>query len=474
VAVAIALAMVTAAAPEPARAVNSRGCRAAVARSVVRMTNTALVTVARCHRQNYAGDVQAACSALPEQGASNWGRQANRTGLYVSARCSLEDTAVRQNYPPCSGDGCDNIASVVIPESEALLETSAGSVLTETIRDGRAGRCQRAIAKVQRRVALHVLDRSQRCQFRIDARKGQTEFGPIRDDCLAAAGAAGRSGADRIRRACRGFAPSDVGSCAPLPECVVDASQTLGQDLARLTYGQPASCGDGALDAFEECDDGNAVSTDACTDACLDAVCGDGITWTGVEECDDGNADPTDGCDACRLPVCGDGVRAGGEECDDGNAIAGDGCTACTIDSVLCGAGGLRATVAYDDPARTGAAAGRMVLAYPPAVSLPGSGAATSVRQRVLNASGTANPVFLPSDTDTDRDGSDDTIFLVFGLPGPWPSGPFATITFDCTAGTPVRAPDIACSFDDASDPFATAVDPAALVCAVTVLEPIP
>ncbi len=35
----------------------------------------------------------------------------------------------------------------------------------------------------------------------------------------------------------------------------------------------------------------------------------------------------------CETPTCGDGiVNSPGEECDDGNAVAGDGCTNCTID----------------------------------------------------------------------------------------------------------------------------------------------
>lgn len=437
------------------------------------MTNTGLVTIDRCHQQQNRGGEAALCNELPEQAGTNWGRQAARTGLFVSAKCPLDDTAVRQNYPPCAADDCDNITTTIVPESEALLEAGAASVADETALAGRAARCQRAITKGQQRIALHVLERSQACQVRIDQRRGQDQFGAISAACLATAGAVARHAETKIVRACGTLTGAEVGSCEPLPDCVTTISQTLGQDLARLTYGQPSGCGDGELDPFEECDDGNTVSTDACTDECRDARCGDGIPWSGVEDCDDGNDDPTDDCDACRLPVCGDGIRAGDEECDDGNDVGVDGCTDCMIDAVLCGAGGIRATIVYDDPATTGAAAGRMVLAYPGSVSLPGSGAATSVRQRVANASGTSNPIFLPSDNDTDSDAVDDTLFLVFGITASWPPGPFATITFDCTAGAPVRAPDFACSFDDASDPFSNAIDPAALVCAVTEFEPI-
>ena len=46
-------------------------------------------------------------------------------------------------------------------------------------------------------------------------------------------------------------------------------------------------CGDGTLDpATEECDDGNNVSSDACTQTCTIARCGDRSVWKDKEECD--------------------------------------------------------------------------------------------------------------------------------------------------------------------------------------------
>lgn len=59
------------------------------------------------------------------------------------------------------------------------------------------------------------------------------------------------------------------------------------------------TCGDGVLDLGEECDDGNLIATDGCTDRCT--ICGDGVV-TAPEECDDGNLDEGDGCTAaCRV-----------------------------------------------------------------------------------------------------------------------------------------------------------------------------
>jgi len=49
-----------------------------------------------------------------------------------------------------------------------------------------------------------------------------------------------------------------------------------------------AICGNNITEAGEECDDGNANNNDACTNLCKDAICGDGMIYTGVEECDVG------------------------------------------------------------------------------------------------------------------------------------------------------------------------------------------
>jgi cysteine-rich repeat protein len=89
-------------------------------------------------------------------------------------------------------------------------------------------------------------------------------------------------------------------------------------------------CGDGAVDAGEECDDGNAADGDGCSSTCrLPPRCGDRDLDPG-EECDDGNTTGGDGCSAActREPRCGDGTLDPGEGCDDRNQVEGDGCSA--------------------------------------------------------------------------------------------------------------------------------------------------
>ncbi len=73
--------------------------------------------------------------------------------------------------------------------------------------------------------------------------------------------------------------------------------------------GPPPSCGNGVIETGEACDDGNTSNTDACTNACLAAVCGDGFVWAGTETCDPGGPAGVPGCDGdCTAAECGDGV----------------------------------------------------------------------------------------------------------------------------------------------------------------------
>jgi len=63
-------------------------------------------------------------------------------------------------------------------------------------------------------------------------------------------------------------------------------------------------CGNGVVESGEQCDDANALNTDACLNTCKTATCGDGFVRTGVEGCDDGNIIAGDGCSAtCQIEV---------------------------------------------------------------------------------------------------------------------------------------------------------------------------
>ncbi|MBZ5695507.1 MAG: DUF4215 domain-containing protein [Acidobacteriia bacterium] len=132
-----------------------------------------------------------------------------------------------------------------------------------------------------------------------------------------------------------GGARCDIGAYelgATLPRCgngVVDAGEECDDGNLNPRDGCTNACtlcGNGAIRAPEECDDANRQSNDGCDSACHRERCGDGTRQIG-EECDDGNLVNGDGCDAnCRPSGCGNGAQSAGEECDDGNLVDGDGC----------------------------------------------------------------------------------------------------------------------------------------------------
>ncbi len=128
------------------------------------------------------------------------------------------------------------------------------------------------------------------------------------------------------------------------------------------TVCQPSHyCGDGLFDGVdrdngEECDAGHDTGDvyDGCTAECKRKIfCGDGIIQPDHEQCDDGNDVANDGCTQCIIDEnwicktengkstcteieCGNRVlnAANGETCDDGNRKNGDGCSSsCQVET---------------------------------------------------------------------------------------------------------------------------------------------
>ena len=83
-------------------------------------------------------------------------------------------------------------------------------------------------------------------------------------------------------------------------------------------------------DSGEECDDGNMLAGDGCSDACqIEIAC----TWTL-------------GTPDTWSWGCGNGLRKSTEQCDDGNLVNGDGWTAtCTVETGFQCLGGSTTTI---------------------------------------------------------------------------------------------------------------------------------
>ncbi len=113
------------------------------------------------------------------------------------------------------------------------------------------------------------------------------------------------------------------------------ADDATGDDAPDGT-GEP-DCGNGIVEEFEDCDDGDAANSDtepnACRRDCRAPWCGDGVHDDMTEECDDGgdnnDLEPNACRTTCALPICGDEVPDKGEACDDGNTAWGDSCFEC-------------------------------------------------------------------------------------------------------------------------------------------------
>lgn len=79
----------------------------------------------------------------------------------------------------------------------------------------------------------------------------------------------------------------------------VDGDQMKSNEVALVCNPNPAVCGNGATELFEECDDSNTTACDGCSAACRLETCGNG-TVECTEQCDDGvaNGTPESGCTA--------------------------------------------------------------------------------------------------------------------------------------------------------------------------------
>lgn len=442
-----------------------RLCRAGVAKNSRLIVSLALDALDACHRRANRGKETGDCNTFADQTEAT---EANRGPIRADPGIGLgckPGNPVLQNYPPDSSP----LGSMVL--GPAFLDTigASGAELQGTSTgpappdQRRARKCRNAIARVRTRIARRVLREATACQKAVDARS--TTFGPIDPSCLSKAGGPFGPQMRTLRQRCGSLSGAAVGSCADLPLCVRDFAIATGRALARTTYGGPAVCGNGVIDLSESCDDGNTDDTDACTSACQPASCGDGFVEAGVEACDDGNQFDDDACTSdCTLPVCGDGVVNGNEECDDGNSDPNDGCADCT-NSVTC-SGVVSAVVQlFDTTSSTMSASNlagvRLELGYPSGLSIPGNEFETDDSRLSILLTGTAGEgTRLLVDRDTNADGVDDTVRLVYALTGGATFGdePFASISFDCQAGSAIGLQSFACTVLDASNAVGTDV----------------
>ena len=241
--------------------------------------------------------------------------------------------------------------------------------------------------RISGRVSVSVLS----CTFTLIAAcssSGTTPRGSV--GAGAGTGAGGGSGTTLIGAGGNASLP-EIDGGSGTTSCVCDASDPNANCNKKI----PPGCGDGIIEAGEQCDDGNSMPGDGCSGTCQiepnyvcptpgqpcvsTVVCGDGVVGPG-EGCDDGNSVSSDGCSSicqiepgyvCKTPgqlctrvyLCGDGVVDPNEGCDDGNSVSSDGCSArCQVEAgykcsgspsvcthTICGDGKVEGAESCDD-----------------------------------------------------------------------------------------------------------------------------
>ena len=177
------------------------------------------------------------------------------------------------------------------------------------------------------------------------ARACETADGGCKDPCVAPSGCGDGRVSARLGE-----------QCEPPNTAVCDAT-------CRSILG----CGNSVLDEGEECDDGNRLNGDFCSESCLAEGCGNGRVDVG-ESCEPPN---TARCDAtCHIVTfvsrCGNGALDPNETCEDGNTFNGDGCSS-LCQKEQCGNGRVDTSEGCEPPGTTSCGPSCQVRVEPPA-----------------------------------------------------------------------------------------------------------
>jgi cysteine-rich repeat protein len=246
--------------------------------------------------------------------------------------------------------------------------------------------------------------------------------------------------------------------------------------------GQPfADCGNGQLDGGEQCDDGNTDDHDACLSTCVPARCGDLIVDRTTEQCDGsdldrqtcgslGRAEGTLVCQPeCTFDISGCGAPLTPtpppstatptpsptpttfDPCGDGLLAPDETCESCPADCQARACAPSQQTRAieatFQPPAGLDASSTSLLVSYrSSALSLPGSGMDTTVRQRVS---------MTPSNTLVTVNDLGYALTVVMSRAAGIPAGRVAVVTFDtCTDAASPTEGDFACRVEGCAGRF--------------------
>ncbi|WP_434418883.1 DUF4215 domain-containing protein [Nannocystis pusilla] len=112
-----------------------------------------------------------------------------------------------------------------------------------------------------------------------------------------------------------------------------ETAETFHSTGTGTTTSTPPMCGDGIVSDDEECDDGNQIDDDPCSNACVHAGCADGVQNQGESDIDCGG----EWCLACSPgQTCGTDSDCFSQDCEDGACQApplAQGCEPAVVDA---------------------------------------------------------------------------------------------------------------------------------------------
>lgn len=240
-------------------------CRTRIGKEAKALIGLATRQVDQCHKkrdriclpQSMRGECNLVESAQVDPKGAYQKREAKAL-TNILGDCTPADLA---NYPgTVTGDVLDTISEELTGNSQVNLGAE------DLLCDKAVVACHRAIAQSRTTVLKEVVNDSVKCQRELD--KNASSFGAISPGCLDSGERTSPQASNRITKNCAGVTPAEVGSCSPLPGCVIASAVATGQTLASAVYAAPTGCGDGDLDSGEQCDDGNTASNDGCNSGC--------------------------------------------------------------------------------------------------------------------------------------------------------------------------------------------------------------
>ena len=472
----------------------SRKCRTTIAKTAGILATAGLKSLDACHARRDGGRFNGDCNALDT--SATFSSAASRAGSLIGGACPA-DSPVLGNYA-----GGDPKAAIVAAFLDALEDSGQGVQGDPAIAADRTERtahakCHGAIGKARSAIVQDIVRRATACQKKLD--RQATAFLGLAPSCDVGPGAPAARARTALARACKSLQGAEVGSCAPLPDCVIAAATETGSELAQATYGAtPTTVTTTTVPTTSSTSTSMATTTStsttstsvttttststtststttttstSTTSTSTTTTTSTSTTSTSVATTTSTSTTSTSTTTTTIAAVCGDHTVQAGETCDDGNAvdesdpqvpiIPTDNCPkTCVIGA--CGAGSPTAQVVsvnFALPQGAPTLFGITVfLDYPDAkAEMTGSGSA------VTGSLSNVNPGALNSPNDLDY-GLLDGMVSFAGLSG---SKLFDLTLQRCAGLPPLVAGDFKCLVKDASDQFGSTV--AGVTCSVSI-----